>query len=41
MGRRDEATFGEFFESHFPRLFRHATQRVGNDAQAAEEVAYN
>src|SRR3954452_17901750 len=36
--RGDQAAFGEFFESHFPPLFRFAMPRVGNDAQVAEEV---
>lgn len=40
MGRGDETAFGEFFESHFPALFRFAMPRVGNDAQAAEEVVH-
>ena len=38
MVRGDEAAFGEFFESHFPALFRFAMPRVGNDATVAEEV---
>jgi RNA polymerase sigma-70 factor (ECF subfamily) len=38
MVRGDEAAFGEFFESHFPALFRFAMPRVGNDAAVAEEV---
>jgi RNA polymerase sigma-70 factor (ECF subfamily) len=38
MVRGDEAAFGEFFESHFPALFRFAMPRVGNDAAVAEDV---
>jgi RNA polymerase sigma-70 factor (ECF subfamily) len=38
MVRGDEGAFGEFFESHFPALFRFAMPRVGNDAGVAEEV---
>jgi RNA polymerase sigma-70 factor (ECF subfamily) len=36
--RGDEAAFGEFFELHFPALFRFAMPRVGGDAHVAEEV---
>src|SRR5215813_7577116 len=32
-----EAAFGEFFEMYFPRLFRFALRRVG-DEDAAEDV---
>lgn len=38
MVRGDEVAFGEFFETHFPALFRFAMPRVGNDATVAEEV---
>jgi RNA polymerase sigma-70 factor (ECF subfamily) len=38
MVRGDEVAFGEFFESHFPALFRFAMPRVANDAQVAEDV---
>src|SRR6185295_13253388 len=32
----DEAAFGEFFDTYFPRLFRFAVRRVAEDA--AEDV---
>jgi RNA polymerase sigma-70 factor (ECF subfamily) len=35
----DERAFDEFFEGHFPGLFRFALTRLGHDADAAEEVA--
>ena len=38
MMRGDEAAFTEFFDSHFPPLFRFALPRVNNDSDAAEEV---
>ena len=38
MVRGDEVAFGEFFESHFPALFRFAMPRVAHDAQVAEDV---
>jgi len=38
MVRGDEGAFGEFFESHFPPLFRFAMPRVAHDAQVAEDV---
>lgn len=34
----DETAFEEFFEGHFPRLYRFALPRVGLDGDAAEEV---
>ena len=33
----DEAAFGEFFDMYFPRLFRFAMRRLGNE-DAAEDV---
>lgn len=39
MLRGDEAAFTDFFESHFPPLFRFALRRVGGSEQAAEEIA--
>jgi RNA polymerase sigma-70 factor, ECF subfamily len=33
-----EAAFTEFFEGHFPRLYRFALVRLNRDADAAEEV---
>lgn len=36
-GRED--AFDEFFDSHFPRLYRFALARMNQDAGAAEEVA--
>jgi RNA polymerase sigma-70 factor (ECF subfamily) len=38
MVRGDEVAFGEFFESHFPALFRFAMPRVGGDSHVAEDV---
>jgi RNA polymerase sigma-70 factor (ECF subfamily) len=38
MVRGDEVAFGEFFESHFPALFRFAMPRVGGDSEVAEDV---
>lgn len=35
----DERAFEEFFESHFPNLYRFALSRVGRDGDAAEEIA--
>jgi RNA polymerase sigma-70 factor (ECF subfamily) len=35
----DEQAFEEFFESHFPNLYRFALSRVGRDEDAAEEIA--
>lgn len=35
----DEQAFEEFFESHFPNLYRFALSRVGRDGDAAEEIA--
>ena len=35
----EDRAFSEFFESHFPRLFRFALTRLGGRADAAEEVA--
>lgn len=37
--RGDEAAFEEFFDIHFPALFRFAASRLGGDQDAAEEVA--
>ena len=34
----EDIAFGEFFDGHFPRLYRFALARVGLDADAAEEV---
>jgi len=34
----EEQAFGEFFAGHFPRLYRFALVRVGQDADVAEEV---
>ena len=34
----EEDAFGQFFEGHFSRLFRFALPRLGQDADAAEEV---
>ncbi|MEW5984062.1 MAG: sigma-70 family RNA polymerase sigma factor [Acidobacteriota bacterium] len=34
----DERAFSEFFDWHFPRLFRFALVRLGNDEAAAEDV---
>lgn len=35
---RDEQAFREFFDSHFPRLYRFARRRLGNRVEATEEV---
>lgn len=35
----DERAFQEFFDGHFPRLFRFALTRLGGNADAAEEAA--
>ncbi len=35
----DESAFEEFFEGHFPRLYRFALTRLGHDHRDAEEVA--
>jgi RNA polymerase sigma-70 factor (ECF subfamily) len=35
----DEVAFRQFFDSHFPALFRFAMTRLGHDEDAAEEVA--
>lgn len=34
----DERAFSEFFDWHFPRLFRFAAARLGGDESAAEDV---
>ena len=34
----DEAAFEEFFGRYFPKLYRFAVTRLGNDANAAEDV---
>ena len=34
----DETAFGHFFDTYFPRLYRFAITRLGNNADAAEEV---
>lgn len=34
----DEVAFRRFFEGYFPRLYRFAAPRLGNDAEAAKEV---
>jgi RNA polymerase sigma-70 factor, ECF subfamily len=34
----DEAAFRAFFESYFPRVYRFALPRLGNDAEACKEV---
>jgi RNA polymerase sigma-70 factor, ECF subfamily len=34
----EEHAFGEFFDGHFPRLYRFSLPRLGQDADAAEEV---
>ncbi len=39
MLRGEEEAFEEFFERHFPGLYRFARTRLGGDADAAEEVA--
>jgi RNA polymerase sigma-70 factor (ECF subfamily) len=35
----EDAAFQEFFDAHFPGLFRFAMTRLGHDPAAAEEVA--
>ena len=35
----DERAFDEFFEGHFPGLYRFALTRLDRDEDAAEEVA--
>jgi RNA polymerase sigma-70 factor (ECF subfamily) len=35
----EERAFQQFFDSHFPGLYRFALARLGHDADAAEEVA--
>lgn len=35
----DEAAFSQFFDGHFPRLYRFALKRTDGDADAAEEIA--
>lgn len=35
----EEQAFEQFFDSHFPRLFRFALRRLDGNADAAEEVA--
>lgn len=35
----DERAFHEFFDSHFPRLYRFALSRLGRNEDVAEEVA--
>src|SRR5262245_23890982 len=35
----EERAFEEFFDGHFPALYRFALARVGHDPDAAEEVA--
>ncbi len=35
----DEEAFDEFFDGHFPGLYRFALTRLGHDEDAAEEVA--
>jgi RNA polymerase sigma-70 factor, ECF subfamily len=34
----DEAAFRAFFETYFPRVYRFALPRLGNDAEACKEV---
>lgn len=34
----DEAAFRRFFEAYFPRVYRFAMPRLGNDAEACKEV---
>jgi RNA polymerase sigma-70 factor, ECF subfamily len=34
----DEAAFRAFFEAYFPRVYRFALPRLGNDAEACKEV---
>jgi len=38
MVRGDERAFDEFFETYFSRLYRFTMARLGNDADAVEEV---
>src|SRR6201991_5301332 len=38
MLRGDEAAFRRFFETYFPRVYRFALPRLGNDAEACKEV---
>jgi RNA polymerase sigma-70 factor (ECF subfamily) len=35
----DEAAFDEFFDRYFPRLYRFARARLGDDDDVAEEIA--
>lgn len=35
---RDEAAFRDFFDDYFPRLFRFALRRVGEDPEAARDI---
>ena len=39
MLRGEERAFDEFFQGHFPGLYRFAMSRMNHDADAAEEVA--
>ena len=39
MQAGEEKAFEEFFDGHFPALYRFALARVGHDPDAAEEVA--
>lgn len=38
MLRGDEVAFRRFFDSYFPRVYRFALPRLGNDAEACKEV---
>lgn len=38
MLKGDEAAFRRFFEIYFPRVYRFALPRLGNDAEACKEV---
>lgn len=38
MLKGDEAAFRGFFETYFPRVYRFALPRLGNDAEACKEV---
>jgi len=38
MRAGEEAAFDQFFEGHFPRLYRFALARMNQDADAAEDV---
>jgi len=38
MLKGDEAAFRVFFETYFPRVYRFALPRLGNDAEACKEV---